>query len=149
MLIMKSSFTIGVFGIIFDEQERVLLAHRRDMDLWNLPGGGLESGEAPLEGLKREVLEETGLHVEVMKLIGVYSKTDKDEIVFSFLCKKLDGELRLNEEADQLSYFAFDQMPTNISPKQRERITDALSHPQELIWKVQTGPSSVVPLFEE
>ena len=35
---MKSQFTIGIFGIIFDEQKRVLLCHRRDYDLWNLPG---------------------------------------------------------------------------------------------------------------
>ena len=55
---MKSQFTIGIFGIIFDEQKRVLLCHRRDYDLWNLSGGGLESGESPWEGLKREVRED-------------------------------------------------------------------------------------------
>jgi len=48
-------FSIGVFGIIFDVEGRVLLCHRRDYDLWNLPGGGLETGEAPWEGLIREV----------------------------------------------------------------------------------------------
>ena len=45
---MKPQFTIGVFGIIFDEQKRVLLVHRRDYDLWNLPGGVLENAESPL-----------------------------------------------------------------------------------------------------
>lgn len=44
---MKQTFTIGVFGIIRDEQDRVLLVLRNDYDLWNLPGGGLENGEAP------------------------------------------------------------------------------------------------------
>jgi ADP-ribose pyrophosphatase YjhB (NUDIX family) len=39
---MKSVFTIGVFGIIRDEQNRVLLCLRNDYDLWNLPGGALE-----------------------------------------------------------------------------------------------------------
>lgn len=58
-------FKIGVFGIIIDEQNRVLLCHRRDYDLWNLPGGGLEKNEAPWEGVVREVKEETGLRVKV------------------------------------------------------------------------------------
>ena len=35
-------FTLGAFTIILDEHERVLLCHRRDHDLWNLPGGRLE-----------------------------------------------------------------------------------------------------------
>jgi 8-oxo-dGTP pyrophosphatase MutT (NUDIX family) len=53
--------SLGAFAIIFDEQNRVLLSHRRDMDLWNLPGGGVESGELPTEAVIREVKEETGL----------------------------------------------------------------------------------------
>jgi len=36
-------FTIGAFAIIFDDAGRVLLCHRRDIDVWNLPGGGVES----------------------------------------------------------------------------------------------------------
>ena len=58
-------FTIGTFAIIFDDQGRVLLCHRRDLDVWNLPGGGLESGELPTEAVLREVKEETGLKVVV------------------------------------------------------------------------------------
>ncbi len=38
-------FRIGVFALIFDDQGRVLLGHRRDIDWWNLPGGGMEAGE--------------------------------------------------------------------------------------------------------
>jgi len=37
----QAQFTIGVFGIIFDERDRILLVHRTDYDLWNLPGGRL------------------------------------------------------------------------------------------------------------
>lgn len=44
-------FSLGAFAVIFDPQGRVLLCHRRDMDMWNLPGGGVESGELPDEAV--------------------------------------------------------------------------------------------------
>lgn len=110
-------FTIGVFGLIFNEKAEVLLCHRRDYDLWNLPGGKLESKETPWEGVIREVKEETGLDVEVVKLTGIYSKsTEKDEIVFSFLCEIIGGELTLNKEADKIEYFRLKNIPINTSP---------------------------------
>src|SRR3989344_2182386 len=64
----RPKFTAGTFGIIFDDKKRVLLVHRRDYDLWNLPGGCMESGEAPWDGAIREVKEKTGLDVEIIKL---------------------------------------------------------------------------------
>ena len=140
---MKTQFTIGIFGLIFDAQDRILLCHRRDYDLWNLPGGGLEDGETPWSAMIREVKEETGLDVEIEKLAGVYSKTDKNEIVFNFRCHVIGGELTLNDEADQLEYFVFDEIPSNTSPKQVERIKDALQQKNELVFKEQTGKSSI------
>jgi ADP-ribose pyrophosphatase YjhB (NUDIX family) len=140
---MKLQFTIGIFGIIFDDQKRVLLCHRRDYDLWNLPGGTMENLESPWDGLKREVKEETGLEVEISKLAGVYSKPDKNEVVFSFICKKIGGEIMLNDEADKIEFFEIDQFPSNTSPKQIERIRDAIADNGEVIFKVQTGKSSI------
>ena len=138
-------FTIGVFAIIFDEQQRILLCHRNDYDLWNLPGGGLETGEIPWEGVIREVKEEVGLDVDVVKLQGIYSKPDMNEIVFSFICKHVGGEMTLTDEADQIQYFSFEDIPKNTSPKQLDRIKDALSE-NDLVLKVHTGPSSRTPI---
>lgn len=140
---MKSQFTIGIFGIIFDEQKRVLLCHRRDYDLWNLPGGTLENGESPWDGVKREIKEETGLDAEIESLAGVYSKPDKNEIVFSFVCKVICGETTLNDEADKIEYFEIDKLPSNTSQKQVERIKDFMTNPNKTIYKVQTGKSSI------
>ena len=132
-----AKFKIGVFAIIFDEERRVLLCHRRDHDMWNLPGGGLERGEALWEGAIREVEEETGLHVEVERLAGVYSKPDKDEIVFSFVCRIIGGEISTSDEADEIAYFDFDRIPPNTLPKHVERIADAMTGAGETIMKVQ------------
>lgn len=63
----------GVAAIITDGQGRVLLEHRRDFDMWSLPGGACEVGESVLEALRREVAEETGLTVEAAELMGLYT----------------------------------------------------------------------------
>jgi 8-oxo-dGTP diphosphatase len=138
-----ASVRIGAFAIILDEQERVLLCHRRDVDLWNLPGGGMEVGETPWRAVVREVREEVCLAAEVVRLAGVYSKPDRDEIVFSFVCRIVGGVPVLTDEADQIGYFAFADLPRNTAPKQVERIQDALAYHPQPVLKVQVGPSSI------
>ena len=138
-----SRFTIGAFAIILDEQQHVLLCHRRDHDLWNLPGGRVESGETPWEAVVREVREELGLQVAIRGLAGVYSKPERDEVVFSFLCTVLDGAPTVTDEADQSAYFAADEIPHNTPPKQVERIRDALKAAPGVVLKTQLGPASI------
>jgi 8-oxo-dGTP diphosphatase len=118
-------FRIGVYALIFDD-ERVLLAHRRDIDWWNLPGGGMEIGETVEEAMRREVKEETGLEVQVERLVGVYSKPQKQEVVLTFRCQVIGGELQATEESRACRYFLPDALPRNTLPKHRERIEDAL-----------------------
>ncbi|KKQ55799.1 MAG: NUDIX hydrolase [Parcubacteria group bacterium GW2011_GWA2_38_13] len=136
-------FKIGVFGIIFDGRKKVLLCHRLDYDLWNLPCGGLEPGEAPWQGVIREVKEEVGLDVETEQLAGVYSKPEENEIVFSFVCKITGGKISTSDEADLIKYFSFEELPKNMSLKQKERIKDALLEKEETILKIQVEPSSI------
>src|SRR5579885_2118778 len=82
---MRRTIKIGAFGIILDEQERVLLCHRCDVDLWNLPGGGVEPGETAAEAVVREVKEEVGLKVTVRKLVGIYIHPRKLNLAFSYV----------------------------------------------------------------
>jgi len=120
----------------------VLLCHRRDYDLWNLPGGGVKKGESPWEGVIREVKEEVCLDVEVVRLQGVYSKPEKGDVVFCFICKPVGGNIALTDEASEIKYFGINDIPHNISSKQLERVRDALNS-DELVLKVQKGPSSI------
>jgi len=135
-------FTIGAFAVIFDNVGRVLLCHRRDIDMWNLPGGGMESGELPTDAVIREVKEETGLDVSVERLIGVYGKPDRDDVVFSFTCNVIGGQLTETDESDACQYFALNDIPLNTNPKQIERVYDAATQANQPVFKLQEGPAS-------
>lgn len=140
----KSCFTIAAFAVILDELDRVLLCHRRDMDMWNLPGGGVESGEIPTEAVVREVKEETGLEVVIEKLTGIYGKQYKDELVFTFICRIVGGEPTPTSESSDNQFFAIDSLPANTIPKHIERINDAkLDHPQPIFYR-QTSPPTLI-----
>lgn len=131
-----ASFRIAVSALIFDG-ECVLLALRRDIDWWNLPGGGMEVGETVEEALIREVAEETELEVEIEQLVGVYSKPQKQEIVLAFRCHRTGGTPRATEETRECRYFPPDALPANTLPKHRQRIEDALLRQQSAVIRAQ------------
>jgi ADP-ribose pyrophosphatase YjhB (NUDIX family) len=130
----------GAFGVIFDDRDRVLLCHRRDLDSWNLPGGLVEEGESPWDAAVREVREEVGLDTEITRLTGLYYKPGSDEVVFNFECRIVSGAPTTSEEADAVEFFAVDALPPNTAPKQIERIADALTRLPVPYLKIQSGP---------
>ena len=132
----SACFRVGVSALIFHEG-KVLLARRRDIDWWNLPGGGMEEGETVDEALCREVLEETGLKVEVGQLVGVYSKPLKQEVVLAFRCHVLNGSPHETDETRECRYFTPDSLPLNTLPKHRQRVEDALLNQQSAILRAQ------------
>lgn len=77
------SVTVGVR----DDAGRLLLIHKIDNDRWALPGGGHDAGERITNTAVREVLEETGVQVEITGLVGLY--TDPNHVM-----KYDDGEVR-------------------------------------------------------
>jgi len=68
-------------AFVLDHAGSVLLARRAyepDAGLWDVPGGFLEEGEDPVEGLRRELLEETGLTIEPGDFVGAFTDTYGD-----------------------------------------------------------------------
>ncbi len=64
--------TEGVFTIVVNKKQEVLLVKRKDLPIWDLPGGRVDEGELLEEAAKREVREETGYEVEIVDKVGVY-----------------------------------------------------------------------------
>jgi len=133
----QHTFKGGAFAIIFNDKKEVLLCHRTDRDLWNLPGGRQEKGEAPWDTAIRETIEEVGLEVKIEKLVGQYFKPEANENCYAYLCSVVAGEPKLSNEADDIQYFAVDVLPENMSTRQVERIKDALVNQSKPVLKIQ------------
>ena len=100
---------VGV-GVLIQDGDRYLLIKRAsepDAGLWSVPGGMVELGERAAEAAKREVMEETGLDVEIVEVLGVVDKIvegDGDRIKFHFvivdyLAHPVGGSLEASSDA--------------------------------------------------
>ena len=121
---------LAAFALIRDSSGCVLLAHRTDLDVWNLPGGGVEPFESPEQAVVREVGEEVGLVVEVRQLLAVYPVTidgPPGRATWVFDCEVLGGELQLSDEADAIGWFDPLRLPANTWPRHRQRIEDGVA----------------------
>ncbi len=135
----NAPFMVGSSAQILDPSgEKVLLTKRGDNGRWCLPGGQLDSGECVEETCIREVLEETGLVVEVEQLIGVYSNPnmilsydDQHQyqlIAFHFAVNVKGGELGLSNETTDFGYFSREEISDlDLMEHHQQRIIDAFA----------------------
>ena len=134
-------FQAGAFATITNERDEILLCHRRDLDLWNFPGGGVEPGESPCEAVVREVREETGVDADVVRLASVSWKPRRKEFLFQFVCRIVAGELCTTDESDAFQYFPLEELPERLSPAVRHRILAWSRSPEETVLIIDDGPS--------
>lgn len=119
--------TIGVFASIFNEAGEVLCVRRNYAPYgWTTPGGRLEDDESPEDGVVREVLEETGYHVSIERLVGIYSAPYKSDLVISFVCSIIGRDPWLpNDEIAEVGFFSMDALPQPMRANTQVRISDA------------------------
>jgi ADP-ribose pyrophosphatase YjhB (NUDIX family) len=107
---------VGTDAAIFNEQGGILLMQRADGSGWCLPCGFVEPNEAPAEGIIREVREETGLEVRVIRLVGVFTRKPSAQmgphtiISIVHLCEVVGGQLETSAEGQALEYWSIDKM---------------------------------------
>jgi ADP-ribose pyrophosphatase YjhB (NUDIX family) len=133
---------VGV-GAVIVNAGNVLLVRRRYEPLkgqWSLPGGAVEVGE-PLEGaVARELLEETGLVVDVGPVIEVFDRIMRDDakrvryhfVLIDYLCWPTGGELRAGSDVDDATWVDPDQLaPYSLTEKATSVIQRALTLSRE------------------
>jgi mutator protein MutT len=128
---------VGV-GAVIEQHGRIVLVRRRFEPLagqWSLPGGTLELGETLEAGVAREMLEETGLLVDVGAVIEVFDRILLDDerrvkyhfVLVDYLCHPLGGELRHGSDVDAAEFVAPSDLDAyRLTAKARSVIERAL-----------------------
>lgn len=110
--LLRPRFRVAVAALVFDEQGRILLfKHTYRKLAWGIPVGGLEYGEQPEQGVIREFFEESGMTIEIERLLLADSSKYDQHINLVFLCKIIHGEFKESYEVSECKYFNVDNLP--------------------------------------
>ena len=135
----EGKLRLGCSAVLFSlDRLTVLLTRRTDNGQWCLPGGMIEPGESVSEGCEREVFEETGLKVRVVRLTGIYSNPNRltvypdgnkaHVVVLNFEVEKVSGELGLSDETTEAQFFPIaDAQQMDLFHGHAEHIRDSLT----------------------
>ncbi|MDQ1201254.1 NUDIX domain-containing protein [Rhodococcus sp. SORGH_AS_0303] len=130
----------GVSAVVLDADDRLLLTRRKDNELWAVVSGVLEPGEEPGPAALREILEETGVTAELVRLTSVdvtepivYPNGDRTQYLdVCFLARYVAGEARVADDENlDVQWFARDALPADITDTSTLRIAKALDHGPE------------------
>ncbi len=108
-------------GVLVVQEGRVLLVRRRydpRAGAWCIPAGFMEAGETPEQSAEREVLEETGLIVQIASLFGVYAGFDDPRVravLILYSGEVTGGELLPGDDAIEAEWFRLESLPHDIA----------------------------------
>jgi len=132
----RTRINLGVGVVVLGRGGQILMEHRSDDGLWGLPGGRVEPGESITSAAVREVKEETGLTVKIVRLLGVYSEPKGRIVRFpdnGDVRHKIDvlveariirGKLTLSHESRALRFFPLSRLPKEICPPAAAPLAD-------------------------
>jgi 8-oxo-dGTP diphosphatase len=117
---------VGVGALCVDEEGRIFLTQRgpqakNERGLWEFPGGSVEFGETLAGALKREMMEEYGIQIEVGELLDVFDHILPDEgqhwVSPTFICRIISGKPAILEpgKCSQIGWFQVDEIPEPLT----------------------------------
>ena len=129
---------VDVRGVIFDDDERVLLMRERTDGKWSLPGGWADPGDTPSHAVTREILEETGYRSEAVKLFACWDRERQGHFpplpvhVYKlfFLCRR-SGAVQAPAALETLDvgWFSLDELPPlSLGRVNHRQVERALAH---------------------
>jgi 8-oxo-dGTP pyrophosphatase MutT (NUDIX family) len=122
----QARFTISAAAVVLNDSSEVLLLNHvlRPHSGWGFPGGFLDAGEQPVDAIKREVFEETGIELNSLILHRVRTTKRHTEIIF--LARSSDEAKVSSREIYELCWFAADKLPQGISRAMESLIREVL-----------------------
>lgn len=125
------------------KDNKLLLVKERADNLWTLPGGWVDVNESPSESVIREVLEETGYTVKIIRLLALWDKLKHDHPIqwphtykMIFLCEIVSGDKKINLEISDIDFFPMDQLPDLSTPRvtssQLNRLSELIASNTEI-----------------
>ncbi|MDK4203319.1 NUDIX hydrolase [Bacillus sp. PW192] len=118
----------GAFVIIQNEERDILLVKRKDVPLWDLPGGGIAEGETPEAAAVREAFEETGYNVTILQKSGEYERPAFEDTQHVFIVAITGGTPLMNgSETADLRWFSPNRLPLFMVPNRKRQIKDGLN----------------------
>lgn len=132
---------VDVRGAVIDESKRILLVREASTGMWTLPGGWADQNLTPAENTAKEVLEESGIQVRVLKLIACLDKDrhphpPQPEHVYRliFLCEATGGSLTTSHETTGAAWFHAGEIPP-LCPHRSGK------HYLDLAWRHAADPA--------
>ncbi|MDP8931181.1 MAG: NUDIX hydrolase [Actinomycetota bacterium] len=126
---------IDVRGVVFDDNDSVLLVRERQDNRWTLPGGWAEVNEPPSTSVAREVEEESGYEVRVVRLLALWDRDHHEHPAHPFhiwkaffACEVTGGRPRETLEASESQFWDVDDLPplstARVTSRQLKRVRD-------------------------
>ena len=122
--------TLGVRGLVRDEEGRVLLVKHTYMPGWYMPGGGVEWGETVEQALTRELIEEAGVRMTARPVLASMHSNHRSHRGDHVLIYRVTGwepcEPTQRGEIETIEWFAPGDLPADLSPATRRRLEELL-----------------------
>lgn len=119
--------TLGVRGVVLDSNNKVLLVRHRYYPGWMFPGGGVEHAETFLDGLKRELDEETGIKLRGRpELFAIYANFEyfKGDHVALYIVRDWDQVERRCLEIAEHGFFDLEDLPETTTSGTKRRLQE-------------------------
>lgn len=123
---------VGCETFILNSHDQVYLVKRMDNGTWCMPGGAQDLGETPVQCAVREFKEESGLDIEVLDILGVFSSLNYKYVHYKwktnqfvhilFYGKMIGGSATTSDETTDAGWFSVDALPTLMMDGHTERI---------------------------
>jgi ADP-ribose pyrophosphatase YjhB (NUDIX family) len=115
-------FDPKVAVVIFIVQNNTILLVKRAVDpgkgRWAFPAGFVDAGENPQEAARREILEETGLEIEIVRLLDVFARSADDggtaDIIIAYAARVIGGSLQADDDAEAVAWFTAEDLPALV-----------------------------------